>query len=93
MRPQLANSRIRLTESIGPDDPVKASCWLNITDQALLAQLEAYLKTAGNKGGPNVQLEKVEGGGQYRKIGQFQLFFNEPREVGGGGSGSGGFDL
>ena len=79
-RPQLSNSRIRLTESIGPQDHVKASCWLNIEDQTLLAQLEAYIKTAGEKGRPNVQLEIVAGQGNYRKVGSFNLFVNEPRE-------------
>jgi len=82
-RPQLTNGRIRLTENIGPEDHVKASCWLNITDQALLAQVEAYLKSAGNKDRPNVQLELVlgpEGNRTWRTVGSFNLFVNEPRE-------------
>jgi len=100
MKPQLTNGRIKLTESIGPDDNVKASCWLNITDHALLAQLEAYLKSAGNKDRPNVQLELVlgpEGNRTYRRVGGFNLFVNdgphplhvretyEPDDSGGGG--------
>ena len=93
MRPQLSNSKIRLLEPISMTDHVKASCWLNIEDAELKERFEAYLRTAGEKGRPNVQLERVDGGGQYRKIGSFQLFLNEPREGGGGGSGSGGFDL
>ena len=93
MRPQLSNSKIRILEPISMTDHIKASCWLNIEDPGLKERFEAYLKSAGEKGRPNVQLEKVEGGGQYRKIGQFQLFLNEPREGGGGSSGSGGFDL
>ena len=79
-RPQLSNRRVTLTESIGPEDHIKASCWLNITDQALLAQLEAYIKTADKKGRPNIQLEIVAGQGNYRKVGSFNLFVNEPRE-------------
>ena len=79
-RAQLSNSRVTLTESIGPQDHIKASCWLNITDQALLAQLEAYIKTADKKGRPNIQLEIVAGQGNYRKVGSFNLFVNEPRE-------------
>jgi hypothetical protein len=83
-RPQLSNSRIKLIESIGPNDHVKASCWLNIEDPALLAQLEAYIKNAGDKGRPNVQLEIVSGQGNYRKVGSFNLFVNEPRPAAGG---------
>tara|TARA_R110002020_G_scaffold355059_1_gene567818 strand:- start:125 stop:409 length:285 start_codon:yes stop_codon:yes gene_type:complete len=86
-RPQLSNSRIKLIESIGPNDHVKASCWLNIEDTALLAQLEAYIKNAGEKGRPNVQLELVlgpEGNRTWRTVGSFNLFVNEPRPAAGG---------
>tara|TARA_R110002020_G_scaffold446534_3_gene658844 strand:- start:2165 stop:2482 length:318 start_codon:yes stop_codon:yes gene_type:complete len=100
MKPQLSNSRITLTESIGPTDHVNASCWLNITDHDLLARLEQYMQTAGKKGRPNIQLELVlgtEGQKTYRKVGSFQLFLNdgphplhvqatyEPDDGGGGG--------
>ena len=84
-RPQLSNNRIRLTETIGPNSNVKASCWLNIEDETLEAQFEAYLRNAGDRGRPNVQLELVAAPGEYRKVGSFQLFLNEPRDGGGGG--------
>jgi len=84
-RPQLSNNRIRLTETIGPNSNVKASCWLNIEDETLKAQFEAYLRNAGDRGRPNVQLELVAAPGEYRKVGSFQLFLNEPRDGGGGG--------
>ena len=84
-RPQLSNGRIRLTETIGPNSHVKASCWLNIEDETLKAQFEAYLRNAGDRGRPNVQLELVAAPGEYRKVGSFQLFLNEPRDGGGGG--------
>jgi hypothetical protein len=89
-KPELSNGRIRLTETIGPGSTVKASCWLNIEDETLKAQFEAYLKSAGDRGRPNVQLELVAAPGEYRKVGSFQLFLNEPRDGGGGG---GGFDM
>ena len=90
-KPELSNSRIKLLETVGPTSHVKASCWLNIEDEDLKARLDAYLRTAGDRGRPNVQLELIAGPGEYRKIGSFQLFLNEPRESTGGGGG--GFDL
>jgi|TARA_Y100000310_G_scaffold44348_1_gene41388 hypothetical protein len=84
-RPELSNNRIKLLESVGPTSHVKASCWLNIEDETLKAQFEAYLKSAGDRGRPNVQLELVAAPGEYRKVGSFQLFLNEPRDGGGDG--------
>lgn len=69
MRPQLSNSKIRLLEPISMTDHVKASCWLNIEDPELKERFEAYLRTAGEKGRPNVQLERVDGGGSTAKSG------------------------
>ena len=91
-KPELSNSRIKLLESVGPTSHVKASCWLNIQDADLAARFDAYLRTAGDRGRPNVQLELIAGPGEYRKVGSFQLFLNEPRESNAGGGG-GGFEL
>lgn len=102
MKPQLSNGRITLTESIGPTNHIKASCWLNITDPDLLARLEQYMQPAGTKGRPNIQLELVAGQGNYRKVGSFQLFLNDgphplhamaDAEPGDDGGGGGGFSL
>jgi hypothetical protein len=90
-KPELSNSRIKLLETVGPQSHVKASCWLNIEDEDLKARLVAYMGNVGDRGRPNVQLELIAGPGEYRKIGSFQLFLNEPRESTGGGGG--GFEL
>lgn len=93
-KPELSNSRIQLLESVGPQTHVKASCWLNIQDADLAARFDAYLRTAGDRGRPNVQLELVAGQGVYRKVGSFQLFINEPRDSSSNtGGGGGGFEL
>ena len=60
-KPELSNSRIKLLESVGPTSHVKASCWLNIQDADLAARFDAYLRTAGDRGRPNVQLELIAG--------------------------------
>lgn len=91
MKPEMSNSRVKLLESVGPQSHVKASCWLNIQDEELKARFDAYLRNAGDRGRPNVQLELVAGPGVYRKVGSFQLFLNEPRDSNAGGGG-GGFD-
>jgi hypothetical protein len=93
MRPELSNGKIKLLEIVGPNSHVKASCWLNIEDADLKSRLDDYLRTAGDRGRPNVQLELVAGPGQYRKIGSFQLFLNDPRDSNTGGGGGGGFEL
>jgi hypothetical protein len=79
-------------ETVGPQSHVKASCWLNIEDEDLKARLVAYMGNVGDRGRPNVQLELIAGPGEYRKIGSFQLFLNEPRDSNTGGGG-GGFEL
>jgi hypothetical protein len=91
-KPELSNSRIKLLETVGPQSHVKASCWLNIEDEDLKARLVAYMGNVGDRGRPNVQLELIAGPGEYRKIGSFQLFLNEPRDSNTGGGG-GGFEL
>lgn len=90
-KPELSNGRIKLLETVGPQSHVKASCWLNIEDEDLAARFDAYLQTCGDRGRPNIQLELIAGPGDYRKVGSFQLFLNEPRP--GTGGGGGGFDL
>ena len=79
MRPEFANSKVRMLGNITMDDHVEAACWLNIEDEELRQRLVDYIKK--ERKNMNVHLSRRTGQGYEKtKVATFNLFLNEPRE-------------
>lgn len=76
-KPELGNSKVRITHAIGIENHVQASAWLNISDNSLREALLNYLQSSGDK--PNCRLRirsGVPGNWHYTDCISFNLFVN-----------------